>query len=911
MALTASGLVAPYGAIAFGDVHTLLGSQQQPPFAWVDHMGGTFLDSLKSTTNAKFDRVMGLAHAAMVFVPFHQTLISGGSVVDGGVYSTARTDLPVVNWALSASAGSPLIQAFRDRTFANEYMSVHLDGSKNYTTDVAAMSAEFTATTWNPPGGASTAMSEQGFTMFFQRTRFGTVAAAAAADIEISWTISGEVFKAVLSTAKTVKVFRGSEEVRSAVTSPNPLGLTGGAPMQDLGGNLWIQVQVVGGRLSVNAPNMGLPIIVNLNRLWRADVDSAPSSTTPQMVEGSAVRFPAPSFAAKAWPSGQFPTAASRKSITVTARSGDLLSVSGATILETDQIAVVEPKITSVGIKFTKFTQASFSLHLARWSPTFEYDSVQQGMGITPDPSTPFVFDVSLSGETKIGLASGASFTPMDFSTHSITVTDVTSGQLAQYTLQCASSGSGDFSYGGQTTTRYTPAVERVCSRMDGIVEDVDESAVVSTVFNLVPDDLNRHLAGFSEVLEFDIANLRVRQQMSLDLFNWEGIASLSAITGVAGAGNVAALMRWGWQHQVGISGGEGDAWTGGGVGPGWARMWGYCDTYTYTSQQGRHMMRMSVKSMMDRLDEAIIVCPPNIDGWNHFWAVKWILNYCGIPDNRIGFLPMCPAAPDLVAAGDPDGPNGYFLPIGVGSQPWTPIDRRISASQLLATIQSVTGYVLYADAYGVMQYESFLRAGTATPKRVFRERYPYDTKHGLTTMWGLSTTISTADTRNVVAVVGMDIFNPAGSRLDTTDYRKVDEASISSLPGAQPANYVGWRKIFAMLDTRFASAALTRSAAERQFAIMRLPQIVCSFTCWGQPDLYPMDQIAVEDWRSGLTAYPATEADWLVLTITRMSTRLESLNGAIMPVSQITAQYIPLEAAGEVGDSVPVASES
>ena len=45
MGIDTNPVVSPHGAIAFGDVHTLLGSQRQPPFAWVDHMGGTFLDA--------------------------------------------------------------------------------------------------------------------------------------------------------------------------------------------------------------------------------------------------------------------------------------------------------------------------------------------------------------------------------------------------------------------------------------------------------------------------------------------------------------------------------------------------------------------------------------------------------------------------------------------------------------------------------------------------------------------------------------------------------------------------------------------------------------------------------------------------------------------------------------------------
>lgn len=909
MGIDTDPVVSPHGAIAFGDVHTLLGSQRQPPFAWVDHMGGTFLDALKASSSAKFDRVAGIAHAAPVFVPHHQILTSGGTVVDGGVFAALRTDLPIVNWALSASSGSPVMQAFREQTWGNEFISVHLDGSKNLTTDVDAMSATFTAGSFTPPGGTSTSLNEQGFTLFFQRQRFGTIAATRDSDIEVTWTIAGDTFKAVIGTSKPTKIFRGSEEVRSAVSAPNPLALSGGAPMADTGQTMWLQVMVVGGRLQVNAPNLGMPVVINLNRLWRADAVSVPTATSVELLPGAAERFPAPTFAAIYWPSGQFPTSSSRHAVSVNAVSPPQFSLSAAGIAETDQIAIVEPKITSISIKFTKFTQASFSAHIVRWATEFEYTSAQQGIGFSPDPSTPWKFDVSLSGETKLGMASGDTFAPVDFPHHDVTVTDATSGELSQYILNVASDGTGDYSYGGQSTARYTPAIERVCARVDGIVDDVDETAVVSTVFNLGKTPLASIFQGWSETIEVDLANLRINQSMTMGINNWEGIASVQAIAGFAGAGNIAALLRWGYKHQVGVPGGEGDGW-GGGTGPGWARIWGYVDTYNYSSQMGSSQVSLAVKGLLSRLEEAILIAPPNIDGWNHFWAMRWLLNYAGIPDNRIGFMDMVPDAPDMVAASDPDGPNGYFLPIGVGSQPWTPIDRRMSVSKLAAAIQQVTGYILYADCFGVIKYERFLRNASDTPVRVFRQTYPFDEKGGLTAIWNLDTTISTADTRNVVAVVGLDIYNPAGSRLDVTDYRLKDEPSISSPPGSQPANYIGWRKVFGMLDSRFASQALTRAAAERMFAIMRLPSITTRFSCWGQPDIYALDPIVIEDWRSGVTGYPAAEGNWLIQRVMSISTSLQARPGGLMPVSNIMAMYIPDEVSGDVGDGVPVVGD-
>lgn len=905
MSIGEFGLVSPYGAIAFGDIHTLLGYQRQPPFMTVDHMGGTFIDALSGTDSIRVDRIAGVAHAASVFVPFHQYLSSGGSVVDGNSFRSVRTDLPSVSWVLSASTGSPIMQAFRDRTYGNEFISVHIDGSANLTSDVSATSATFTSSAWFPPGGASTSMAEQGFTIFFQRTRFGTVPAASEAPVEITWEVAGETFKAAFSTASPVKLYRGSEQIRADIAYQNQPAMAGGTPMGDIGGTQYLQVMVVGGRMQINAPGIGVPVVVHLNRIWKAEIEEA-SGTSATLPEGLGGSLPPTPFPAVYWRSGQFPTAASRTSVNVTARAGNVLTLSASGITDKDQIAVVEPRVNEVSIKFSKFTQASFSMHLARWAPSFSYTSVQNGMGIVPDVSTPFYYDVSLPGETKTNLASGDSFSPVDFPNHNITITDapgISGTELTQYILDCTSDGTGDFSVGGVNTARYTPAIERVLTRVDGMIDDIDTEGVAASTFNVVPTAISNVFSGWDETLTVNLQTMRISQTGTIWLNNQEGIAALAAATGVNGAGNVAVLLRWGWKHQFGMVGGEGVGWDGVSTGPGWARLWGFADTYFYTSKLGvTHHVEVPLKSTITYADDTPILAPPNVDGWNHYFAMRWCINYMGVPDSMIGFLDKVPATPDTVSVDDPDAPEGYFLPVGVGSMPWTPISRQLMVGELMASIQALTGYILYVDAFGRWQYEPFLRPAGGTPKRVFRQSTPYDAKGGLTALWGLKTTISTMDVRTTIALVGIDAMSPTGP-LAPIIYRKEDAAAIDSPVGSQPMNYVGRRKLFAMIDSRFASLKFTKDSGDRIYRIMRLPSIRVEFTCWGQPDLYPMDEIVVEDWRSGLTDFPATDAAWVKLTIIWMNTRCEVLStGQVMPVTSIVAIYIPEEPAGDTG---------
>ena len=229
---------------------------------------------------------------------------------------------------------------------------------------------------------------------------------------------------------------------------------------------------------------------------------------------------------------------------------------------------------------------------------------------------------------------------------------------------------------------------------------------------------------------------------------------------------------------------------------------------------------------------------------------------------------------------------------MGIGANPWTPIYNNIKVGELLAMIQQTTGYVMYCDAMGNYQYEPFLRSTPAgVPKRVFRTRDIMDTNLGLVQYAAERVTFSTKDVRNKIGLLGIDAYGPGA--LDPILKKFEDSASISSAVGSQPINYVGFPQTFFWIDSRFVSYPFALASAQRIYDMLRQPTIEVTFQCTGgQPDLYVMDWIVMEHWRSGLTGFPATAAD-LPLFVTGVALSMTQTPQGPLLTTQVTARYI------------------
>jgi hypothetical protein len=214
--------------------------------------------------------------------------------------------------------------------------------------------------------------------------------------------------------------------------------------------------------------------------------------------------------------------------------------------------------------------------------------------------------------------------------------------------------------------------------------------------------------------------------------------------------------------------------------------------------------------------------------------------------------------------------------------------------------IQKLVGYVMYCDAYGVYQYEPFLQSTPAgTPKRVFREHIIADSNGAPVQFISPPKIVfSNEQTRNKLALIGIDAYGPGS--LDPIAVKREDSASISSPVGSQPINYLGYVSPMIIIDPKFYSYDFAVRAADRIHNFLRLPQIEAYFANHGQSDLYVMDWVVVEGWRSGLTNFPATAAD-LPLFVVSTRTELSVTDRGYMATTQSAAMYIDPVLAADV----------
>ena len=106
----------------------------------------------------------------------------------------------------------------------------------------------------------------------------------------------------------------------------------------------------------------------------------------------------------------------------------------------------------------------------------------------------------------------------------------------------------------------------------------------------------------------------------------------------------------------------------------------------------------------------------------------------------------------------------------------------------------------------------------------------------------------------NRVHLVGV---NPVSVGLDLNIANRVDQPSIDAAPGSEPANFVGFKKDFVWMDSRFSKPQYASDSADRLMEILRIPGIDGGIDCWLQPDLFPMDVIYVQEAKSGCANIP------------------------------------------------------
>lgn len=259
----------------------------------------------------------------------------------------------------------------------------------------------------------------------------------------------------------------------------------------------------------------------------------------------------------------------------------------------------------------------------------------------------------------------------------------------------------------------------------------------------------------------------------------------------------------------------------------------------------------------------------PWMDGWNIYYALAFLAQLGGVALQDMAFAPYVPPDP-YIDYGDPDNAGAWFLPVGHAGTPLT----RFSGQELWSIMVKLTytiGYMLFFDANGILQCRKFrIPPGV---RRVF-----YESDRGAPNgCWQLSVHRSMEDVRNAVTVVGVDAFGPLWNPIVS---HRQDNASIHN-PFAP--NYIGWEQPLVWADSLFASPQFASDAADALIAFLRHPSEVVTFTTWLQPDLYPLDVIAIEAPRFG-TAFKR----YLVVGVQHR------IHDVSLGETIVTARYIP-----------------
>ena len=413
-------------------------------------------------------------------------------------------------------------------------------------------------------------------------------------------------------------------------------------------------------------------------------------------------------------------------------------------------------------------------------------------------------------------------------------IAEIMDPTTARYKLTLSAASEG--SIHGRSYAGKTPAVRAVSYAYPPI-----ESGALANPIILQPESIQiAH--------QFDYNTLTIASRAVLTFHNMDGQwAEFNALTGQWGVAIDLASEYYGAARQfAGIAHRRGDILSDGSV----TKFVMYCVDRSVQLRNPRWNL-------------------PWMDGWNIYYALAFLAQLGGVALQDLQFAPFVPPDP-YTDYGDPDGGGAWFLPVGHAGTPLT----RFSGQELwsiMVRLAYTIGYVLFFDANGMLQFRKF-----RIPPGVRRTFYESDTA-GPNGCWNLFVSRDMEDVRNTVTVVGVDAFGPLWNPIVA---HRQDDYSVH-YPFAP--NYIGWEQPLVWSDSQFASLPFASAAADALFAFLRHPSEVVEFTTWLQPDIYPLDVIAIEAPRFG-TLFKR----YLVVGVRH------TLHSGTLGETSITARFIP-----------------
>jgi hypothetical protein len=850
----------PRGQLVIDEMAAVYPLVRQPGISVVDYLVNFSAGNLQNLTDLVVDGLAGGGYAQPLFVPHNQktATVSGGTSIDAN--TQLKTGLPNLVWdTITLGGASAKLIAYRD----HDHGFQDLDAVWDANTPPTTMTVDAQTALVQPAGGGGNGnVTTQGVVARLTRTHFLNYPTTDKSYWEFRWTANFRLYS-ILCDSNAPPRLRVSDDdgVTWVVANPEIKGgvsqarLVGAARPGHQGGEVHIEVRLLNSsmrvtigantspyRIPVASPRPSrTPVLTSIAgsldaatyKVGYTIVNAAGEETllsptgSLSAAAGSGVRvtgIPLPSGAAKLRYYISTPTGLRLAAERTDGNTFDITSLPAGAAAQPPTANQVQPVITHVRVRAGRFSHFGWSVHLAKWVTTCSLRSNPLATGQAIDASTPPRYAIHGASEF-VERASGVAYNPSFPAGSSITVTRVGAATDANqvYDLAIANPqatlNGAPATYQGTAYADHTAFVTRVTTKVD---EKVD-AARTSVARNIVPKQVS-----FSA--QFIPGALTVRRSLNVVLDNfhaqWRGQA-----------GNVAIRLALGMtQPSIALA----NCFTG------------VADTYTFDRPGGgQATIGFDCMELMDLFDTPIWDAP-DMDGWNHYYAVAWLAKKVGISPSRFAFASLVPPDPSTYMAGDP---NPFFLPLGEGMRPWTPRDRSQPARNLLRMVQAGTGFLCYVDGDGMLQYHQWIPPSAGSVVKTFTEQETGLGGADIAQLGPTTIRTSTRELRNVNVLIGVDSYDPTW-RITAT--KREDTRSIEVPAGERPPdNFLGFRRPAAWVSSMFASAEYAERCADRFHDIQRLPEYSGNTEVWMQPQLDVMDVIKLADTKSGIESVP------------------------------------------------------
>jgi hypothetical protein len=515
----------------------------------------------------------------------------------------------------------------------------------------------------------------------------------------------------------------------------------------------------------------------------------------------------------------------------------------------------IDPTITFVGAAVSNFTYFSVSCHLTKWAS----DAWRQSAPVNLGEPTAGIIVYRINGIQSAVLRPSGQEWKVDFPKGSTImvlmdpeVSPFSQNQVYQLYVHNQYLFNHDQSiqmWNGIPYSDLTCVVTRI-----GI-------GAVGSWFGFAFSNTQRIIPKeIQEDIQFDKQNLTISHRMSFVVDNFDGSINLGNTFG-----EKAVNLRLGYEWPtLGLI----------------QRFKGKARRYEWMrSSASQANVRVYCEDQMYQLRDSYSFAPPDMDGWNIYAAAAFLAQVAGIHALQMAFAILVPAIdpftggettlfdnpngmidPDGVAPADPNfnpvtGQQGYFLPFGFGMRPWTPIDRVSSVLDLMNYIRQPIQALMFFDNNGALHFQPWFPPVAGVVKYTFTEFPLPDVTTGsilgppLTEVWNTSVSWGSEDIRNVVSVIGVDstAFSGSWNPIVTAIY------DTDSIFNPNVFNYVGYRKAFVQMDSKFANFAFAAASCLNYFRVFRVPNYEANFECWLRPDVNPMDSIQLAEQKSGV----------------------------------------------------------